>query len=323
MRTWPAIDVDLRRLTTSRPGRDDERAASGRPAPFQDVGADDLVQAALTDFDVAAIDETAGDRWRVFFHSVDERERALAALRVDFAEALSTIDVPDEDWAARSQASLRAIRIGSIVVAPPWDAEQGDEVRPQGVRLKPDTTYGGADPDVASGLSRTIIIKPSMGFGTGHHATTRLCLAALQRLELRGRTVLDVGTGSGVLAIAARMLGAIHVLGIDDDADAIQSARENLALNAGVQIELQVMDLHGVVLTPFDLVVANLTGGLLMNTAARLQDLTAPAGRLVLSGFMYTEEIGVLAAFRGFAVVDRAQEEEWVCVTLQREGAFA
>ena len=362
MRTWPAIDVDLRRLTTSRPARDDERAASGRPAPFQGLGADDLLQAALTDFNVAAIDETAGDCWRVFFHSVDERERALAALRVEFADALSSIDVPDEDWAARSQASLRAIRIGSIVVAPPWDAEQVDDVRTKEVRLNPDTTYTGADPYVVSGFSRTddpgfsrtddpgfsrtddpgfsrtddaglsrtddagvtrtIIITPSMGFGTGHHATTRLCLAALQRLELRGRTVLDVGTGSGVLAIAARMLGAAQVLGIDDDADAIESARENVARNAGVQIELQVMDLHRVVLTPFDLVVANLTGGLLMNTAARLQDLTAPAGRLVLSGFMFTEEIGVLAAFRGFAVLDRTQEEEWMCVTLQREGAF-
>jgi ribosomal protein L11 methylase PrmA len=82
------------------------------------------------------------------------------------------------------------------------------------------------------------------------------------------------------------------------------------------------VDLKTVVLTPFDVVVANLTGGLLMQTAGQLAELTTANGRLILSGFMQTEEVGVLAAFRGFHTVDREQEDEWMCAILQRQSAF-
>jgi ribosomal protein L11 methyltransferase len=282
MRTWPAIDV----------GR-----LSADPSSNRDAGAE-LFQAALTDFAAISIDERSDDEWRVFFHDAGERDRALTTLRTDFPSlTIESIDVPDEDWAARSQANLRAIQVGGIVVAPPWDAAG-----------QPDAT--------------TIVIQPSMGFGTGHHASTRLCLAALQQIDLHGKTVLDVGTGSGVLAIASRLLGALDVLGIDSDPDAIESARGNVTLNPGVRIDLQVVDVRTIVLTPFDIVVANLTGGLLMQTAERLQELTTPTGRLIISGFAQSEEVGVLAAFRELRAVDRAQEGEWMCAVLQRESAF-
>jgi ribosomal protein L11 methyltransferase len=274
MRTWPALDVDIRQPDDA-----------------------DLVQAALTDYDVTAIDESAPERWRIFFHSPEERGRAHTALTADFPNlSFTSVDVDDEDWAARSQANLRAIQIGGIIVAPPWDV--------------PD------DPGV-------IIIQPSMGFGTGHHATTRLCLAALQQIDLHGKTVVDIGTGSGVLALAARMRGASGVLGIDEDEDAIASARENVTLNPGVHVELQAVSLEHVVLTPFDIVLANLTGGLLMHAAGGIAALVAATGRLIISGFMHSEEVGVLASFSGFCVVERMQEDEWMCAMLQREGSFA
>lgn len=285
MRTWPAIDVH--RL--SEP---------------------DLLQAALTDHDVVAIDERANDSWRVFFQSADARDRAIAVLQPDFpAFEFTTVDVADEDWALRSQAGLRAVRIGNVIVAPPWDLPAGDTLRAAG--------SGRATHPPA----HVVVIQPSMGFGTGHHPTTRLCLAALQQFNVRGSTVLDVGTGSGVLAIAAERLGAARVIAIDDDPDAIQSARENAERN-GSTVDFRIADLRTIVLARFDLVLANLTGGLLMQSAGRLQDLTAPRGPMILSGFTRNEEAAVMAAFPRLRMVDRGQEEEWVCLTLQRESAF-
>jgi ribosomal protein L11 methyltransferase len=155
-----------------------------------------------------------------------------------------------------------------------------------------------------------------MGFGTGHHATTRLCLAALQRIDLRGPSVIDVGTGSGVLAIAARRLGASGVLGIDDDPDAIAAAEANVKLNQQSRIALEIADFRSAKIGQFDLVIANLTGALLIASADRLKSLAIPGGRVILSGFMDHEERGVLRAFGRCALEWRAQEDEWVCVSL-------
>ena len=288
----------------------------------------DLIQAFLTDFDVAAIDDNAPNVRVVFFHDSPERDRAESAVRAHFpAVALHGIDVPDEDWAARSQSALRAIQIGNIIVAPPWDVPGRLKPAPTDHvpgRLKPAPTstrdmYATRDMYVGAGFSQpiVIVIQPSMGFGTGHHATTRLCLAALQQIDLRGRSVIDVGTGSGVLAIAARRLGATGVLGIDDDADAIAAAEANVALNRESRIALEVTDPRSSPIGQFDVVVANLTGGLLIAAAERLQSFAAPGGRLVFSGFMDHEEAEVLAAFGTCAVEARAQEDEWLCVVLR------
>jgi ribosomal protein L11 methyltransferase len=284
MRTWPALEV--------------QRA---------DPQLGDLIQAFLLDFGVDAIDDNLPGLSRVFFHDAGDRDRAADALRDHFpALSVRTIEVPDEDWAARSQASLHAIQVGKIIVAPPWDV-------PGGIR------------DPGSGVRTTepivIVIQPSMGFGTGHHATTRLCLAALQQIDVRGLRVIDVGTGSGVLAIAASLLGAETVVAIDDDPDAIASARENLALNHEARVTLTTMDFRipnpeSPIPAKFDLVLANLTGGLLIAAAARLRSLAGPSGRLVLSGLMDHEESDVRRAFAGLEVEWQAREEEWVCLEL-------
>jgi ribosomal protein L11 methyltransferase len=264
-RTWPALVVS---------GLDDASA--------------DLLQADLVDFAVDAIDESAPDGWRIFFSTTASRDEALAHVRRTYPSCTATpLNVDDEDWAARSQAALRAVTVGSVIVAPPWD------------------------------VPTTIVIQPSMGFGTGHHATTRLCLAALQHLEVRGRTVVDVGTGSGVLAIAASLLGAKTVQAFDDDEDAVHAAWENLSLNPGAVVTMLVGDLRSLSLDRADLVMANLTGGLLMASAASLLGLVRPSGHFILSGFQTHEEPEVVAAFPGTSLVARRDEDSWVAVTLR------
>jgi ribosomal protein L11 methylase PrmA len=108
------------------------------------------------------------------------------------------------------------------------------------------------------------------------------------------------------------------VVAIDDDPDAAQSARENVGMNGGSSVDVRGVDLRIAPLPAFDVVLANLTGGLLRQAAARLHDLTAPAGHAILSGFMKHEEAAVLDAFAAFAVTRRAEEEEWLCVTLRK-----
>jgi SAM-dependent methyltransferase len=156
----------------------------------------------------------------------------------------------------------------------------------------------GISPSPQSDLTPlTIVILPSMGFGTGHHVTTRLCLAALQAVDITDRVVLDVGTGSGVLAIAADRLGARRVLGIDDDPDAIQSARENLGLNPDVRhVTFETLDLAARALPDADVVTANLTGALLVRAPPAIRG-PPPGGTLILSGIQSHERDEVRRAF--------------------------
>jgi ribosomal protein L11 methyltransferase len=108
------------------------------------------------------------------------------------------------------------------------------------------------------------------------------------------------------------------VLALDDDPDAIESARQNVGLNPGADVTLGVADIRRTTLRPFDVVLANLTGGLLLAIAGTLQQLAARDGCLVLSGFMESEESAVIQAFASCRIENRSQEDEWVCVTLSR-----
>lgn len=266
-----------------------------RFAPAADAPAvHDLALAALDDHEPLAIHEQDDElEWLVFFRTPAVRDGAAGALRalaLPGLLSLTPVDVPDEDWARRSQAHLRAIRIGRFIVAPPWDL--------------PQTVDGG-----------TIVlqIEPSTGFGTGHHQSTRLCLHLMQEMDLQGASVIDVGTGSGVLALAAVRLGArMPVTAMDEDPDALQNAGENAARN-GLTGDVAFVEcgLGRFAAAPADLVLANLTGAVITAHAGALRGLVAPGGRLVVSGFG-PDELDEVSASLGTGPVTTASEGEWV-----------
>ena len=252
----------------------------------------DMLYAELDAFEPVAIHEhESGDGWRVFFRTSAQREAARRALAAEFENAVESqaVDVDDEDWARRSQESLKAARAGRIVVAPPWDVPRGAN-------------------DVV------VVIDPSTGFGTGHHPTTRFCLEILQDVVPAGKRVIDVGTGSGVLAIAASKLGAREVIAIDHDPDALRNARDNVQRN-DVRVDVVEADLTAVSLSAGDVVLANLTAAVLVRFADGLKALVASDGLLIASGFG-PGDLPAVAEALGGCVSKRLEEGDWAAAAI-------
>lgn len=257
-----------------------------------------FVLAVADDYSLAAAQEHASFL-TLFFADSGARARAYEALVRAFPNAsISRRDVDDDDWARRSQRTLTPIRVGRLTVTPPWAA----------------VSHAGH----VEALE--IVIEPSTGFGTGHHATTRLCLAALQALDLSDATVIDVGTGSGVLAFAARLLGAQRVFAIDRDPDAVRNATHNLRLNPWIDsVVFECVDLRDAATRYAEepvasVVLANLTGAMLAREATTLLRLLRAQGRLVASGLLVGEQLEVANAFGdagGWHVVWEAEEDGW------------
>jgi ribosomal protein L11 methyltransferase len=280
--------------------------------PQDDPVIRDLVAAEIDGSDATAIHDADDHEWRVFYPSASTRDDAALHLEPfcrSHGIAISPIEVEDDDWARKSQAALTSVRVGNIIVSPPWDLPA------PGTHQAPGTLPHPA-PGTRHQAPIVIVIEPSLGFGTGHHASTRLCLRAMQALDLRGRSVIDVGTGSGVLAIAAVRLGASRVIAIDTDRDAVACARENGARNE-VLVDWQVADVAASPSGQFDFVLANLTGAWLRRLSGPLLGMPGRQGTFVLSGLQTSERERVLEAFVGSARLETELDEEgWSALVL-------
>ena len=230
---------------------------------------------------------------------VDSTERALWHLQAFGLRPVGPLRVravDDVDWSEAWKRHYVPQRIGRVVVVPSWVDE------------RPRTG------DV------TIRLDPGMAFGTGLHPTTRGCLALLQDLPMPG-VVLDVGCGSGILAISALALGAGHARGLDTDPVAVRVARENGERN-GVAHRLVVSEgsLPAEAQEAYPLVMANLVAAVLLELAPRLASHTAPGGTLVAGGIIEPRADEVIWALEavGLRSVHRRDDGEWVSLRLER-----
>ncbi len=238
--------------------------------------------------------------------AIHDTRIALGHLQAFGIRPIGDLDVRvvhEVDWAEAWKAHFPVLRVGRrLVIRPTWrrHARRPDDV--------------------------VLALDPGMAFGTGLHPTTRLCLAALEAVADRGtRTpgrVLDVGTGSGILAIAAGLLGADAIVGVDPDPIAVDAARANIRRN-GLARRTRIR--AGSVPTgepPFDMVLANLIASLLVDLAPALSAELTPHGTLIASGIFIDREGDVRSAFEaaGLTVADRLAEGEWVALVATRGG---
>ena len=204
--------------------------------------------------------------------------------------------ISEADWAKAWKERLKVIHLGQhIVVRPSWEE------------------YGGAPGDIV------IQLDPGQAFGTGLHPTTQMCLTVLEALIRPGVDVLDVGTGSGILSIAAAKLGAGRVLALDTDLVAVKAARANVVANE-VQGLVQVRPGSlAEAANSYDLVVVNILARVILKMVREgLAGRVRPGGTLVVAGILVDQEVGMLMALEreGLGLVERWQMGDWVCLAV-------
>ncbi|MFU8812701.1 MAG: 50S ribosomal protein L11 methyltransferase [Balneolaceae bacterium] len=210
-------------------------------------------------------------------------------------------EIAETNWNETWEQTIRPQHIGRFFVRPTWSLEEA----PPGLQL--------------------LEIDPKMSFGTGYHATTRLMLNTLSRLDLDGRKLLDAGTGTGILAIAALLIGAENAVAFDVDPWSERNATENALINrVAKQIDIrlggfEVLDDD----EQFGVVLANINRNVILEFLPQLVAFTEPGGTLCLTGLLQTDQEKVLDALESqpVSIASTATEEEWILFHLIRQGS--
>ena len=257
----------------------------------QNMGDDVKVTAYISN------DEKAGDT----IIAIRSRIASIASMDLGFdtGKLSITIDsIDEEDWAAAWKTHFKTLRLGNhIVIKPTWcahDPRPGDQI---------------------------IEIDPAMAFGTGTHETTAMCVELIERYVNPGDTIIDVGTGSGILALTAAKLGAARVLAIDVDSVAVRVACENVARN-GLSEKITVLSgdlLSGIDMTA-DIMIANIIADVIIDIADSARARIKEGGLFICSGIVTTRLADVTSALltAGYSDLDIAEAGEWAAIAARR-----
>lgn len=213
-------------------------------------------------------------------------------------QSLPEIDVTlveDKDWERAWMDDFQPIRFGErLWIVPSW--------------------HDAPDPDAAN-----LLLDPGLAFGTGTHPTTALCLEWLDGASVSGEQVIDYGCGSGILGLAALLLGADHVIGVDTDPQALEASRDNAQRNGVAEQKLDLYLPGQDPDTKADTLLANILAQPLIDLASKLAGRVRPGGNLVLSGILSSQAREVMAAYEPWFIMDEpVQREEWIRLTGRR-----
>jgi len=288
MKTWHSLELEISRSA--------EQVVSGQ-----------LWLAGTTGIEISE-DSTDSITFRAYFDSPQDvtslREHILNALTLagiskTALRSIAQLAIADQDWLAEWKKGYGPTPVGNrLLITPSWKREEVEEA------------------------DRVVVqIDPGMAFGTGTHETTRGCLEMLDRFW-RGGSLLDAGTGTGILAIAAiRLAPGSHVIGFDIDPDAISVADENAAIN-GVsdELTLEVNNLAAYDGEEYDMVMANMTADVLIPLSMTFARVSKPGGLLIAAGILLEQENDVVSEFTnsGFSLKERKPDGEWVTLCLER-----
>ena len=256
--------------------------------------------------------------------------------------ATAVVELADSEGFVRligdlTPSGIRGLEAGSLVVGiDPIEAdfELSNEWRKHArawvcgnrILLRPEWVSNDAQQQqqVDDGSLLEIVLEPGSAFGSGSHATTRLCVGQIAQLDLENARVLDVGCGTGVLSVASVLVGAESVLAVDSDPEAIRVTELVAALN-GVSDKIQTLPAQGFVGdgTEFDLVLANLLLPIIEESGAQLATSVAPGGLIMVSGVLEHQQERVEQVFSEFKLNQVEQEEGWLVLVFQRSGSAA